>query len=61
MFAHISSTGITLDRLAVRGGRRGVAIEKSTSHLVLQSSTFDAVKLAAVAIGGTAVSCGMWR
>ena len=55
VFAHIGSTGITLDRLAVRGGRRGVAIEKTTTHLVLQSSTFDAVKLAGVAIGGTAV------
>ena len=54
VFAHISSTGIMLDRLAVRGGRRGVAMEKSTTHLVLQSSTFDAVKLAGVAIGGTA-------
>ncbi|HEX5812473.1 MAG TPA: right-handed parallel beta-helix repeat-containing protein, partial [Pseudonocardia sp.] len=55
VFAHIGSTGITLDRLAVRGGRRGVAIEKTTTHLVLQSSTFDAVKLAGVVIGGTAV------
>lgn len=55
VFAHIGSTGITLDRLAVRGGRRGVAIEKTTTHLVLQSSTFDAVKLAGVAIGGTSV------
>jgi len=55
VFAHIGSTGMTLDRLAVRGGRRGVVIEKTTTHLVLQSSTFDAVKLAGVAIGGTAV------
>ena len=55
VFAHIGSTGITLDRLVVRGGRRGVAVEKTATHLVLRASTFDAVKLAGVVIGGTAV------
>ena len=55
VFAHIGATDITLERLAVSGGRRGVAIEKTTTHLVLQASTFDDVKLAGVAIGGTAV------
>ena len=55
VYAHIGSTNITLERLAVTGGRRGVAVEKTTRNLVLQASTFDNVKLAGVAVGGSAV------
>ena len=55
VYAHIGSTNITLERLAVTGGRRGVVVEKTTRNLVLQASTFDNVKLAGVAVGGSAV------
>ena len=55
VYAHIGATNITLERLAVTGGRRGVVLEKTTRNLVLQASTFDNVKLAGVAVGGSAV------
>ena len=55
VYAHVASTDIVLDRLTVTGGRRGVAVEKSTRNLLLQSSTFAAVKLTGVAVGGSAV------
>jgi len=55
VYAHITSTDIVLDRLRVTGGRRGIAMEKTTHNLLLQSSTFDAVKLTGVDIGGSAV------
>jgi Right handed beta helix region len=54
-YIHISSTEITLERLAVTGGRRGVAVEKTTRGLVLRDSTFDRVKLTGVAVGGSVV------
>jgi nitrous oxidase accessory protein NosD len=55
LYVHITSTNVTLDRLAVTGGRRGVAIEKTTRNLVLQASTFDDVKVTGVAVGGAGV------
>jgi hypothetical protein len=55
VYSHISSTEITLERLAVSGGRRGVDVEKTTHGLVLRDSTFDLVKLTGVAVGGSAV------
>ena len=55
VYSHVTSTNVTLDRLTVTGGRRGVAVEKTTRNLVLQASTFTGVKVSGVAIGGTGV------
>jgi hypothetical protein len=55
VFSHVSCTDITLDRLAVTGGRRGVAIEKTTRRLTLQSSTIERAKVTGIAVGGAGV------
>jgi hypothetical protein len=55
VYAHIGSQNISLARLAVTGGRRGVVVEKTTRNVVLQASTIDNVRLTGVAIGGSAV------
>ena len=47
---------VRLERLAVRGGRRGVAVEKTTHNLVVAASAFDRrVRVAGVVIGGSGV------
>jgi hypothetical protein len=55
VYAHVSSTGVTLERLAVTGGRRGIAVEKTTHGLVVAAATFDRVKVAGVVVGGSGV------
>ena len=41
VFAHLGTTDTVLDRLTITGGRRGVAIEKTTQRLTLQASTIE--------------------
>jgi hypothetical protein len=55
VFTHVSCSNIALDRLTISGGRRGVAIEKTTKHLTLQNSTIEHAKVAGIAIGGAEV------
>jgi hypothetical protein len=55
VYTHIGSTRIVLDRLAITGGRRGVAVEKTTKGLVLQASTIDRATVVGVIVGGTDV------
>jgi Right handed beta helix region len=55
VFTHLGSTNTVLDRLAIADGRRGVVIEKTTKHLVIQASTIDGARVAGVTIGGTGV------
>jgi hypothetical protein len=55
VFTHIGSTNLVLDRLAITGGRRGVVVEKTTKHLVVQSSTVTRARVTGVGVGGTEV------
>lgn len=52
VFTHVGSTGLTLERLRITGGRRGVVVEKSTSLLALRDSAIDGATIAGVSIGG---------
>lgn len=51
VYTHVSSAHVTLDHLSVTGGRRGVVIEKTTTDLVLSSSTVDGAQLG-ISLGG---------
>ncbi len=55
VYTHIGSTRIVLDRLTITGGRRGVAIEKTTRDLVLRASTVDRATVAGIVVGGSDV------
>jgi hypothetical protein len=53
VFTRVASSNIMLDRLAITGGRRGVAVEKTTKHVTLQDSTIEHARVAGVAVAGS--------
>jgi hypothetical protein len=55
VYTHIGSTRIVLERLAITGGRRGVAVEKTTKDLVVQASTIDRATVVGIIVGGSDV------
>ncbi len=55
VYTHGNVTDTVLERLAVTGGRRGVALEKSTTRLTLRNSTIDGPSVAGVAVTGSAI------
>lgn len=56
VFTHVTSSGITLDRVRTSGGRWGASVEKSTTGLRITDSTFEGAQVAGVSIGGHQVS-----
>ncbi len=56
VFTHVGSTGIVLDGIRTSGGRRGLAVEKSTEGLEVRNSTFAGARAAGVEIGGKDVA-----
>ena len=61
VFAHIGSTGITLDRLAVPAGGAGVAIEKSTRTSSCSPRRSMTSSWPASPSAATRWSCATWR
>jgi hypothetical protein len=53
IFTHIGTTDTVLDQLAITGGRRGVAMEKTTARLILRASTIERTTVAGIAVGGS--------
>ncbi|MHA6623448.1 right-handed parallel beta-helix repeat-containing protein [Pseudonocardia sp. DLS-67] len=56
VFSHVSSSGITLDRVRTSAGRWGVSVEKSTTGFHVTDSTFEGAQVAGVSIGGKQTS-----
>jgi hypothetical protein len=56
VFTDITSSDVVLDRLSVIGGRRGVAMWRTTRHLTLRTSMIQQAKVAGVAVGGSDIT-----
>ncbi len=56
VYTHGNTTDTVLERIAVTGGRRGVALEKSTTRLTLRNSTIDGPSVAGVAVTGSGIA-----
>lgn len=52
IFTHVGATDVTLQKITVTGGRRGVVVEKSTSQLTLRDSTIDGTSVVGIGLGG---------
>jgi hypothetical protein len=56
VFAHVGSSGITLDRVRTFDGRWGASVEKSTTGFRIVDSTFQGAQVAGISIGGSQTS-----
>ena len=56
VFTHVNNANVVLDQLTVTGGRRGVAVEKTTDGLTVQASTIQGATVAGIADDGKDVA-----
>lgn len=52
IFTHVGASDLTLEKVTITGGRRGLVVEKSTSRLALRDSTIDGTSVVGIGLGG---------